>query len=58
MSESADDMITYIKISHRLYKKKKKKKTPQNLPNKYVNLAMLQDITSTYKVNCNPIYQQ
>lgn len=28
MSESADDMITYIKISHWLYKKKKKEKNP------------------------------
>lgn len=27
MSESADDMITYIKISHRLYKKKQKGST-------------------------------
>lgn len=48
-TESTVNTIIYVKITWTL------QKTHQN---EYVNLAMLQDTTSIYKINCIHIYQQ
>lgn len=49
LSESTVDMTIYVKITWTIQK---------TLQNEYVNLAMFQDSTSIYKINCIHIYQQ